>query len=106
MWKASGTTIEMAEGDYGISLPIKINGITFGESDSVKFRVTDGRTRQELLELDFDHITQNTVEIVLTEAQSEALPAGEHSYTLDWYRDGVFMCNIIPFGVFRVVKKA
>ena len=106
MWKSSGSTIEMAVGDYGIGLPVKINGVTFGENDSVKFRVTDGRTRQERLSLDFAHIAQNTVEINLTEAQSEDLPVGEHFYALDWYRDGVFMCNIIPFGLFRVVKKA
>ena len=54
---------------------------------------------------DFTHI-DNTVELSLTEAQSALLPVGDYVYALDWYRDEVFMCNIIPQGVFRVVKKA
>ena len=106
MWKASGTTIEMAVGDYGIGLPIKINGVTFGENDSVKLRVSSARNLTEKLSVVFAEITDNTVELSLTEAQSALLPVGEYVYALDWYRDEVFMCNVIPQGVFRVVRKA
>lgn len=96
----------MTVGDYGIGLPIKISGVDFGEQDSVKLRISSARTLTEKLSLVFAEITDNTVELSITESQSELLPAGDYVYALDWYRDEVFMCNIIPQGAFRVVKKA
>lgn len=96
----------MAVGDYGIGLPIKISGVEFGTSDSVKLRISSARNLAEKLSVVFDEITDNTVELKLTEEQSALLPVGDYVYALDWYRDEVFMCNIIPQGAFRVVKKA
>lgn len=106
MWRSSGTTIEMTVGDYGIGLPIKISGVEFGQSDSVKLRISSARNLTEKLSVEFSDIADNTVELKLTEAQSELLPVGDYVYALDWYRDEVFMCNVIPQGAFRVVKKA
>lgn len=96
----------MTVGDYGIGLPIKFSGVDFGQSDSVKLRISSARNLAEKLEVVFSDITDNTVELSLTEAQSALLPVGDYVYALDWYRDEVFMCNIIPQAVFRVVKKA
>lgn len=96
----------MTVGDFGIGLPIKISGVEFGQSDSVKLRISSARNLTEKLSVVFAEITDNTVELSLSEAQSELLPVGDYVYALDWYRDEVFMCNIIPQGAFRVVKKA
>lgn len=104
MWTVSGNSITMTEGDWGIKLPVTISGVTFTASDSVKITVKTGETT--LLEKDFGNILQNTVNLELTSSESANLPVGAYIYSLDWYQEGAFMCNIIPFGLFKVGDKA
>lgn len=106
MWKATGQAVEMCEGDYGVSLPISIEGVTFGENDAVQFRVSAESPKRNVFSETFNNIQNNTVEISLTESQTGLLPAGDYRYALDWYRNGVFMCNIIAAQPFKVVEKA
>lgn len=103
MWKTSNANISMTVGDYGIDLPITVTGVQFGENDAIRFRVADGS--DERLNKVFDHISDNTFNVKLTKADSDALPVGQYRYALDWFRDHVFMCNIIPSGEFKVVGK-
>lgn len=37
---------------------------------------------------------------------TDKIGPGFYTYSLDWYQDGAFLCNIIPAGEFRVVVKA
>lgn len=103
-WSVVGQTIQMVEGDYGIELPITINGTTLGEQDSIKITFKSGS--DTILEKEFSNIVDNTVSLVLTEAESALFNVGNCSYSLDWYQDGLFMCNIIPSASFKVVGKA
>lgn len=104
MWTVSGTNLSMAEGDWGVELPVTIDGVTFTASDSVKITIKRGST--VLVEKEYTNISDNTVKLELTEAESSLLLVGNYVYSLDWYQDGVFMCNIIPVGLFKVVDKA
>ena len=106
MWNVSGQTLVMAEGDFGINLPVKISGTTLGASDSVKLTFKAARNGAEILVKDFSDIAQNTVQLELTEAESALFPVGSYVYSLDWYNSGVFMCNIIPAATLKVVDKA
>ena len=106
MWKVAGQTIKMTEGDYGIKLPITISGVTFTAQDSVLFTLKTGDNGNTLLTKNFNNITQNTINLELTEAESNSLSVGDYVYSLDWYQDGVFLCNIIPTAAFKVVDKA
>lgn len=106
MWYADGTTIQMAEEDYGINLPVVISGTTLGQGDSIKIvfkKTIDGET---ILEKQYADIQNNTVNLAFTQAESALFPIGRYAYRLDWYQDGNFMCNIIPAGSFKVVNKA
>ena len=106
MWNVSGTTLIMTEGDFGIQLPVKISGATLAAGDSVKLTFKAKQNGDELLVKDFDSITDNTVELELTEAESALFPVGSYVYSLDWYQDGNFMCCIIPSATMKVVDKA
>lgn len=98
--------LSMVEGDYGVSLPIHIGGATFAANDEVKLVIKSALNSEAIVQKPFSNIQQNTVNLMLTEAESALLPVGNYVYSLDWYQNGAFMCNIIPWANFRVVEKA
>ena len=106
MWNVNGQDLKMVEGDWGIQLPVKVDGTTLTESDELKFAIKTSVNGETLISKTFSNITLNTVNLELTEAESKLLSVGTYVYSLDWYQDGAFMCNIIPSARFRVVDKA
>lgn len=106
MWRVTANSITMTEGDYGIALPVTISGIDFTAADTVKISVLTAVNGETIVEKEFSDISENTVNLELTQAESALLPVGVYVYRLDWYQSGVFMCNIIPFAAFKVVEKA
>lgn len=106
MWNVNGKNISMAEGDFGLALPSTINGIEFSSGDSVRFTFKDIVDGNTILVKEFSNISNNTVYLIFTEEESALFAVGKYVYALDWYHDGVFMCNIIPVGNFKVVNKA
>lgn len=106
MWAVSGINLQMAEGDYGISLPITVHGTELGGNDSLKVTIKTRKNGETILEKNFSDIEDNTVELELTQTESAKLPVGVYVYSLDWYQNGIFMCNIILCGMFKVVDKA
>lgn len=106
MWVVSGQNLSMAEGDYGVQLPITINGTELTLSDSIKVTFKTAKNGETILEKDFSSILNNTINLELTEEESALFKVGAYVYSLDWYYNGVFQCNIIPCSVLRVVDKA
>ena len=106
MWKCIGHDLRMVEGDFGLELPIIITGATFAEGDEIRLTIKTAANGAMILEKTFGSIVDNTVKMELTEAESALLGVGSYVYNLDWYEDGVFLCNIIPCASFRVVDKA
>ena len=104
MWVTTSNGIQMTVGDYGVELPITITGATIPESDSIKIKISNALGAQ-VLEKDYTNIQDNTVTLAFSEAESELFPVGVYQYSIDWYHDGSFMCNIIPIGLFKVVSK-
>ena len=106
MWKVNGYELTMAENDFGIALPTTVTGTTLGGQDCLKFVFKDVMNGDTILEKDFNDIAQNTVRLELTASESALFPIGRYVYRLDWYQNGVFMCNLIPVSTFKVVDKA
>ena len=104
MWYANGITLNMTEGDWGVKLPVTVTGVTFTANDSLRIKIQ--RDETTIIEKEYTNITQNTFDLEFTEAESALLPVGSYLYSLDWYQDGAFMCNIIPSGMFLVGDKA
>ena len=106
MWTVNRQSLKMVEGDWGVELPISISGVTFTASDQVLFTLKTNDNGETVLTKTFSNITQNTVKLEMAEEDTETLEVGNYVYSLDWYQDGTFMCNIIPSAVFKVVDKA
>lgn len=108
MWRVlDGNSIEMAVGDFGISLPITVSGATIAAGDEMRMtvRATTGN-QGVVLTKTFSNILQNTIHLVLTETESALLPPGRYVYALDWYKNSVFLCNVIPRSYLIVEEKA
>ena len=105
MWKVSGTQMRMSEGDYGITLPVVVSGITLGAGDTLRYTFKNAVNQDVILVKDFDNITGNTVDFVLTAAESALFKPGAYVYSLDWYQDGAFLCNLVEVGKFHVGDK-
>lgn len=105
-WNVNSQNLSMAEGDFGIALPVEIGGVTLGAQDSIKLTFKTAVNGEEILSKEFDGIIDNTVSLELTEEETALLPVGTYVYSLDWYQSGNFMCNIIPYASLRVVDKA
>lgn len=108
MWntKSKGSTdITMTEGDFGISLPFFIHGVTIDYDDSVRFTVKTEKNGEPLFTKDFTEIDDNIIDLSLTQAESELLEVGSYLYTLDWYKNGVFMYCLVNNAKLKVEDK-
>lgn len=106
MWAVNGNNLKMCEGDFGIQLPIKVNGVTLTNADSLRITIKDLPNCNTILVKEFDNITNNTVNLEFTEEESALFHVGTYVYCLDWFQNGLFLCNIIPSASFKVVDKA
>lgn len=106
MWYVSGTNLQMAEGDYGLKLPVTVSGTTLASGDSLLFTFKDKLNGTTILTKNYDSFTDNSVDLEFTEAESALFPVGTYAFSLDWYQDGNFMCNVIPLATLKVVDKA
>lgn len=106
MWNVSKNDLTMAEGDYGIALPITINGFEFTAYDSVVIAIKKSVNGETILEKEYTDIQDNTINLEFTSAETELLPIGKYVYRIDIYQSGSFMCNVIPSASIKVVDKA
>ena len=104
MWTYIGNNIRMTEGDYGVILPIVIKGAVFQDNDVIKITFKDAVNGTTILEQEYEPIN-NTVGLEFTEAESALFPIGEYVYSIDWFRDGQFLCNVTPVAGFKVFDK-
>lgn len=105
MWIVSGHDMKMAEGDYGLRLPMSINGAEFSVNDTIRLTFKTARNGETLLTKEYTP-ADGKINLELTEEESDLFSVGSYVYSMDWYQSGNFMCNIIPVASFKVVDKA
>lgn len=66
MWACTGQSIQMVEGDFGIELPLSVNGVTFTEHDDLRIKIAQGE--DVLITKTFSNITNG----IKTELPREA----------------------------------
>jgi hypothetical protein len=101
--------ITMTEGDFGITLPIEIEtkkGETITENTDFIIKIFKKINTEPLISKTYSDIENNTIEFSLTQEESSRLPTGDYCYDLDWYQNGVFMCNLVRAEEFVVEEKA
>lgn len=105
MWIVVGHDMKMAEGDYGLQLPMSISGATFAANDTIRLTFKTAKNGETLLTKEYTPI-DGAITLELTEEETDLFPVGSYVYSMDWYQSGNFMCNIIPVASFKVVDKA
>ena len=105
MWKVDGNKLQMTVGDYGVKLPVTINGIAITQSDSFRFTFVDAANKNQILTKVFSDVQESELDLEFTEGESSLFVVGYYLYSLDWFQNGNFMCNLIDEGSFKVVKK-
>lgn len=106
MWVIKRHELQMTEGDYGVELPIKVKGTTLTSSDTLELIIKDKNDGEVIIDKTFSNIENNRALLSLTSSESELLSVGNYIYRIDWYQNGLFMCNLIPSALLRVVNKA
>lgn len=94
--------IIMTKGDFGIILPIKITGLELSELDNIKITIKKDIDTNSIIEKNYN---SNLIDFSLTKTESEKLLSGEYFYSIDYYRNNQFMCNIIKKESFIVEDK-
>lgn len=108
MWntKSKGSTdITMTEGDWGISIPVEVHGVTIDSGDSVLLTIKKTKNGKEFLEKTFTNIVSNIIDLSFTEDESDDLKVGSYLYTLDWYKNGAFYYCLVNNGKLKVEDK-
>lgn len=107
MLKASGKTIIMDEGDYGLDLPFKIRGDILS-TDTIKFTIKENEYSDEVLYKEFTNLSEEDGVFVFvlsfTQEDSKKLLSGNYKYGIKQYRDGEFLSTIIKSDKFIVEK--
>ena len=106
MWRIEGTEIHMAEGDWGVNLPVAVSGTTMGSSDNLVLRIKNAVNGTEILELVAGTPQNNVFNFFMAQAESALLTPGEYVYSLDWVQPGPFLYCLVPVGSFVVEDKA
>ena len=101
-----GANVSFVEGDYGIILPITVDGIEISPDDTIMVTVKDGKNGTTVVEKGITEITDNVIPLSFTAIESAQLTVGKYVYNLDWYHDSTFLCNILNNAILKVVDKA
>lgn len=105
-WIVRGNDLTMIKRDFGVALQVKINGVTLGAQDTIRFTINKGIDGETVCVKEYTGIIEdNTVSLEFSEEDTAKLDVGTYAYSLDWYQNGSFMDNIVPDAPFRVVKK-
>ena len=106
MWTVQNVNIQMVEGDYGIILPVTITGMNLKAGDTLKFTFLTNTNGEVVLEKEFNNVVDNTIELEFSNVESALFAVKTYVYRLDWFKNGEFMCSLIPRALFKVVDKA
>lgn len=100
------TTIGMIEGDFGIVLPIEIEGIEITTEDQFSIKIFKNINEEPIITKTYSNISDNTINFELTKEESQLLKKGYYYYDLDWYQGNKFLGNLIANARFKVLEKA
>lgn len=95
--------ITIVKGDYGIVQNLNIINGTPSEEDSFLVTIKD-INRVTMVSKKYSNVIDH-IPFSLTEEESNKLKATTYYYTVDWYRDNVFLKNLVNGERFIVKKK-
>lgn len=105
MIRTQNKKIIMTEGDFGLSLPITITGGEISKDEQIKFYIKKNNGENLIDSKIYNNIEDNTFNLIFSEEESNLLKKGTYLYYLDWYKENVFLGNIINGELFEVEGK-
>ena len=105
MLRAKGKTIIMVEKDFGISLPITITGGIISNDETIKLTLTKSDGTALIEPKIYTNIENNTFDLIFTQEESEKMSVGKYFYDIDWYKENVFLGNVVKHELFEVEGK-
>lgn len=103
MMKYKNGKLSMVEGDFGQTFVMNIVGGIVDTEDTINFCVKNNDST--ILSKDFTNVVDNKLKLILTKEESEKLKVGFYKYSIDWFRNDVFMNNIKNNEIFEVEDK-
>lgn len=104
-WKVSnGVNLRMSEGDFGVALEyvVSVDGVTFGASDNFRFTFKDIVNGKTILTKTYSDISNSTIALCFTKAESALFPPGAYVYSLDWYQGDDLQLCLVDAAAFTV----
>jgi len=100
----NSTDLIMTEGDFGVEIDLNFNAITISALDTVRVEVRTEKNGDPILTKEYTGVT-SVLPLSWTEEETALLTPGNYLYNLDWYSNGVFMCNLINNSKLQVKDK-
>ena len=98
----SGLDIEMNKGDFGVILTVNFDDIA---DTNIKFIVSD-LNKNAIIEKTFDNITDNKIDLVLTEEETAKLDVGRYTWSLYQYVENELKNTLAVGKTFKVREGA
>ena len=94
--------IEMNKGDFGVILTVNFDDIA---DTNVKFIISD-LSKNAIIEKPFDNITDNKIDLVLTEEETAKLDVGTYTWSLYQSENDQIKFNKLVGKTFKVKEGA
>ena len=101
MLNGNGTSIHMAEGDFGEEMPFVITGEDIEKDDIFVFKIKN--KEKEIIKKNYT-LNERVFLLSFTEEESKLLPAGNYRWGLKQYREGKLINTIVLSEQFRVER--
>ena len=98
----SGLDIEMNKGDFGVILTVNFDDIA---DTNIKFIISD-LNKNAIIEKTFDNITDNKIDLVLTEEETAKLDLGKYTWSLYQYVENELKNTLVVGKTFKVKEGA
>ena len=98
----SGLDIEMNKGDFGVILTVNFDDIA---DTNIKFIISD-LNKNAIIEKTFDNITDNKIDLVLTEEETAKLDVGRYAWSLYQYVENELKNTLVVGKTFKVKEGA
>ncbi len=94
--------IEMNKGDFGVILTVNFDDIA---DTNIKFIISD-LSKNAIIEKPFDNITDNKIDLVLTEEETAKLDVGTYTWSLYQYVKNKLKNTLVVGKTFKVKEGA
>ena len=98
----SSLNIEMNKGDFGVILTVNFDDIA---DTNIKFIISN-LNKNAIIEKTFDNITDNKIDLVLTEEETAKLDVGRYAWSLYQYVENELKNTLVVGKTFKVKEGA